>query len=142
MMDDNLIKDNDPVQPARLNLRSHDIAEDRRQELLRLFPEICTEGGQIDFDRLMLALGEAVEVGKERHGMIWPGKADCFKTIQTPSLGTLRPCQEESVNFGTSENLMIRGDNLEVLKLLQKSETAPLIRSFSPRGRRFGGPLS
>ena len=53
--------------------------------------------------------------------MNWPGKADCFKTIQTPSLGTLRPCPEESVNFDTTENLIIEGDNLEVLKLLQKS---------------------
>ncbi len=53
--------------------------------------------------------------------MNWPGKADCYRTIQTPSLGTLRPCREESVNFDTTENLIIEGDNLEVLKLLQKS---------------------
>ncbi len=53
--------------------------------------------------------------------MNWPGKAECFKTIQAPSLGTLRPCPEESVNFDTTENLIIEGDNLEVLKLLQKS---------------------
>jgi adenine-specific DNA-methyltransferase len=121
MMDNNMIKDNDPVQPARLDLRSQDIAEDKRQELLRLFPEIRTEDGKLDFDRLKLSLGEAVDVGKERYGMNWPGKADCFKAIQTPSLGTLRPCPEESVNFDTTENLIIEGDNLEVLKLLQKS---------------------
>jgi adenine-specific DNA-methyltransferase len=60
-------------------------------------------------------------VGKERYGMNWPGKADCFRTIQVPSLGTLLPCREESVNFDTTENLIIEGDNLEVLKLLQKS---------------------
>jgi adenine-specific DNA-methyltransferase len=53
--------------------------------------------------------------------MNWPGKAECFRTLQAPSLGTLRPCPEESVNFDTSENLIIEGDNLEVLKLLQKS---------------------
>src|SRR5512139_3376866 len=53
--------------------------------------------------------------------MTWPGKADCFKTIQMPSLGTLRPCPEESVNFDATENLIIEGDNLEVLKLLQKA---------------------
>jgi adenine-specific DNA-methyltransferase len=53
--------------------------------------------------------------------MNWPGKADCFRTIQMPSLGTLRPCSEESINFETTENLIIEGDNLEVLKLLQKS---------------------
>ena len=108
-------------QAEKLDLRSLDIAEDKRQELIRLFPEICTEGGKIDFELLRLALGEAVDVGKERYGMNWPGKADCFKTIQQPSLGTLLPCPKESVNFDISENLIIEGDNLEVLKLLQKS---------------------
>ncbi|MGA8139691.1 MAG: site-specific DNA-methyltransferase [Desulfobaccales bacterium] len=107
--------------PEKFDLKSQDITEDKRQELLRLFPEIRTEGDQIDFDRLKLALGEAVDVGKERYGMTWPGKSDCRKTIEAPSLGTLRPCQEESVNFDTTENLIIEGDNLEVLKLLQKS---------------------
>jgi adenine-specific DNA-methyltransferase len=108
-------------QPERLDLESHAIAEDKRQELLGLFPEIRTEGNKLDFDRFKLALGEAVDVGKERYGMNWPGKADCFKTIQSPSLGTLLPCPEESVSFEKTENLMIEGDNLEVLKLLQKS---------------------
>ena len=108
-------------QPEKLDLRSQDIAEDKRQEILRLFPEVRTEGGKLDFERLKLVLGEAVDVGKERYGMNWPGKAECFKIIQAPSLGTLRPCLEESVNFDTTENLMIEGDNLEVLKVLQKS---------------------
>lgn len=108
-------------QPEKLDLRSHDIASDKVAELLRLFPEIRTEGGKLDFDRLKLALGELVDVGKERYGMNWPGKAECFKTIQAPSVGTLRPCPAESVNFDTTENLIIEGDNLEVLKLLQKS---------------------
>ncbi len=105
----------------KLDLRSHSIATDKLQELLRLFPEIRTEDGKIDFERLKLTLGEAVDVGKERYGMSWPGKVDCFKAIQTPSFGTLRPCLEESLNFDTTENLIIEGDNLEVLKLLQKS---------------------
>lgn len=108
-------------QTEKLDLSSHDIAEEKRQELMRLFPEIRTEGGKLDFERLKLAIGEAVEVGKERYGMNWPGKAECFKTIQAPSMGTLRPCLDESVNFDTTENLIIEGDNLEVLKLLQKS---------------------
>jgi len=108
-------------QPDNFDLRSHDSAGDKIAELLRLFPEIRTEGGKLDFDRLKLALGESVDVGKERYGMNWPGKAECFKTIQAPSLGTLRPCSEESINFDTTENLIIEGDNLEVLKLLQKS---------------------
>src|SRR5262245_33844444 len=90
-------------EPEKFDLRSGEIAADKRNELLRLFPEIRTEDGRIDFDRLKLALGESVEVGKERFGMNWPGKADCFKTIQTPSVGTLRPSPEESVNFDTTE---------------------------------------
>ena len=88
---------------------------------LRLFPEARTEGGKIDFDHLKRALGEAVDAGKERYGLVWPGKAECFKTIQAPSIATLRPAPDESVNFDTTENLIIEGDNLEVLKLLQKS---------------------
>jgi adenine-specific DNA-methyltransferase len=109
------------AEPEKLDLRSHDIAQEKRQDLLRLFPGIRTDGDKIDFERLKLTLGETVDVGKERYGMSWPGKADCFKAIQAPSLGTLRPCQEESINFDTTENLIIEGDNLEVLKLLQKS---------------------
>jgi len=108
-------------EPERLDLRSHDLSEGRKQELLRLFPEIRTEGGKIDLERLKSALGETIDVGKERYGMNWPGKADCFKAIQSPSLGTLRPCPEESVNFDTTQNLILEGDNLEVLKLLQKA---------------------
>jgi len=110
-----------PDQPDKFNLASLDIPEEKRQELLRLFPEIRTEGGKLDFERLKLALGETVDAGKERYCMNWPGKAECFKTIQTPSMGTLLPCPEESVNFNNTENLIIEGDNLEVLKLLQKS---------------------
>jgi len=55
-------------QPEKLGLRSQDIAEDRKQELLRLFPRIGTEGGKLDFDRLKLPLGETVGAGKERYG--------------------------------------------------------------------------
>lgn len=108
-------------QPEKLDLASHNISEEKRQALLRLFPEVKTEGGKVDFERLKLVLGERVDVGKERYGMNWPGKAECFKTIQSPSMGTLRPCPEESVNFDCTENLIIEGDNLEALKLLQKS---------------------
>jgi adenine-specific DNA-methyltransferase len=105
----------------KLNLGSMDIAEEKRNELLRLFPEIRTEGGKIDFEKLKITLGQMVDVGKERYSVTWPGKSDCFKTIQAPSLGTLRPAYKDSVNFELSENLFIEGDNLEVLKLLQKS---------------------
>src|SRR5271166_1291370 len=103
------------IEPEKFDLSSHDAAGNKITELLQLFPEIRIEGGKIDFDRLKLALGETVDVGKERYGMSWPGKADCFKTIQSPSLGTLRPCPNESVDFDTTENMIIEGDNLEVL---------------------------
>jgi adenine-specific DNA-methyltransferase len=107
-------------QPEKLDLRSYDIAEDRRQELFRLFPEVRTEGGKLDLERLKLDLCEVVDVGKERYGMNWPGKAECFRTIQTPSVATLRPSPDESVSFDATENVIVEGDNLQVLKLFQK----------------------
>jgi adenine-specific DNA-methyltransferase len=106
--------------PEKLDLTSLDIAAQQREKLRQLFPEVITEGGKVDFERLKTTLGEIVDTGKERYGMNWPGKAECFRTIQAPSRATLRPCREESVNFDTAENLIIEGDNLEVLKLLQK----------------------
>ncbi|MGA3207549.1 MAG: site-specific DNA-methyltransferase [Syntrophales bacterium] len=105
----------------KLDLKSVDIVEEKREQLKALFPEAFTEGQKIDFERLKLALGEMVDPGKERYGMNWPGKADCFKIIQQPSIAALTPARDESVAFDTTENLFIEGDNLEVLKLLQKS---------------------
>ena len=104
----------------KLTLNSTNIPEERQNELLRLFPEVRTEGGKIDFEKLKLTLGTIVDTGKERYGINWPGKAECVKTIQTPSLGTLRPKEKESLNFSETENIFIEGDNLEVLKLLRK----------------------
>ena len=108
-------------QPEHLDLRSHEIVSDKQAEIVRFFPEVRTEGGRIDFDRLKRVLGETVDPGKERYGTSWPGKADCFKSIQRPTMGTLLPCREESVKFDTTENVIIEGDNLEVLKLMQKA---------------------
>ena len=105
----------------KLDLKSMNVVEERWEQLKAILPEAFTEGGKIDFERLKLALGEMVDPGKERYGMNWPGKADCFKIIQQPSIATLTPAREESVDFDTTENLFIEGDNLEVLKLLQKS---------------------
>jgi adenine-specific DNA-methyltransferase len=103
-------------------LTSMDIKEAQLQKLKELFPEAFTEGLKVDWDKLRLTLGdETVDTGKERYGMNWPGKADCFKTIQQPSIGTLVPARDESIDFDTTQNLFIEGDNLEVLKLLQKS---------------------
>ena len=62
-----------------------------------------------------------IDGGRERYGLSWAGKGDAIRCVQTPSVGTLVPCPEASVNFDTTENLFIEGDNLEVLKLLQKS---------------------
>jgi adenine-specific DNA-methyltransferase len=107
--------------PEQFDLRSHTISEDKLDGLLRLFPEVRTEDEKIDFNRLKLTLGESVDTGKERYGLTWPGKSDCFRAIQTPSLGTLLPAPAESVNWDSTENMVIEGDNLEVLKLLQKS---------------------
>lgn len=105
----------------KLKLTSLEIKDNQLQKLKELFPEVFTEGLKVDWDKLRVALGESVETGKERYGMNWPGKADCFKTIQQSSIATVFPCRGESVDFDTSENLFIEGDNLEVLKLLQKS---------------------
>jgi adenine-specific DNA-methyltransferase len=108
-------------QIERLQLTSMDINESQVVKLKELFPEVFTEGGVIDWEKLKLTLGENIDVGKERFGINWPGKADCFKTIQQPSIATLEPDREESVDFDNTQNLFIEGDNLEVLKLLQKS---------------------
>lgn len=102
-------------------LTSMNIQEAQLQKLKELFPEAFTEGLKVDWDKLRLTLGETVDTGKERYGMNWPGKADCFKTIQQPSIATLVPARDESIDFDTTQNLFIEGDNLEVLKLLQKS---------------------
>lgn len=105
----------------KLPLTSMDLKEYQLLKLKELFPEVFTEGLKIDWEKLKLTLGEDIDVGKERFGMNWAGKADCYKTIQQPSIATLIPVREESVDFDTTENLFIEGDNLEVLKLLQKS---------------------
>lgn len=104
----------------KMDLRSMDLTEDRIAQLKAIFPEAVTEG-KVDFEKLKRSLGEAVEAGSERYGMNWSGKSDCFRIIQQPSVGSLKPVRGESVNFDETENLFIEGDNLEVLKLLQKS---------------------
>lgn len=109
------------TQIAKLDGASLNIAAEKRRELLELFPEIRTDGDAIDFEQLKITLGESVDSARERYGLTWPGKAQCFKTIQAPSAATLLPCPAKSIDFETTENLIIEGDNLEVLKVLQKS---------------------
>lgn len=106
---------------ASFDLRSEDIAEGRRQELLRIFPEVHTESGGINFDALRMSLGDSVQIGPEGFGMSWPGKAECAKTILRQSVATLLPIEEESLNWETTQNVVIEGDNLEVLKILHKA---------------------
>lgn len=103
---------------AKLDLRSMSITDDQKAKLKQLFPEVFNED-KVDFDKLKRTLGEEIDTDEERFGMTWPGKNDCFKVIQTPSIGTLKPAKNESVNWDDTENLFIEGDNLEVLKLLQ-----------------------
>ncbi|MES1933688.1 DNA methylase N-4/N-6 [Salinisphaera shabanensis T35B1] len=107
---------------------SQDIVADNIDKLRELFPDAFTEGSdangprwKVDFDALKACLGEYVEDERERYSFTWNGKARARRIAHTPSAGTLRPCPEESVNWDTTQNLFIEGDNLEVLKLLQKS---------------------
>ncbi|MBI5480185.1 MAG: site-specific DNA-methyltransferase, partial [Deltaproteobacteria bacterium] len=104
----------------RMSLASADLLGDRLDALRELFPEALTEG-KVDLERLRVALGGQVDEGRERYGLTWAGKAEAMRCIQVPSTGTLLPVPAESVDFDTSENVFIEGDNLEVLKLLQKS---------------------
>ncbi len=100
--------------------KSLDLETQNIEQLKQLFPDVFSEG-KIDFDALKAVLGETVDDSTERYNFTWSGKTRARQIAQTPSTGTLRPCVEESVNWDTTENLFIEGDNLEVLKLLQKS---------------------
>ncbi|MCI4625665.1 MAG: site-specific DNA-methyltransferase [Candidatus Magnetoovum sp. WYHC-5] len=116
----------------KINGESLDISAENRARLKQLFPAVFTETvndkgiltESIDFEKLKAELGvftELFENRRERYGMDWSGKKDTLRLIQTPSTATLKPCREESVSFDETANLFIEGDNLEVLKLLQKS---------------------
>ena len=101
-------------------LQSMNITEDNIRKLKSLFPEVFNEGS-IDFDVLKQLLGANVDEKEERYGLNWHGKRQARQLALTPSRGTLRPCKDESVDWDNTQNIMIEGDNLEVLKLLQKS---------------------
>lgn len=110
--------------PEKMTLKSMDVAEQKREELRSMlalrFPEIVSEGN-IDFEQLKRVLGHWIEPVKERFGLNWAGRADCIKVIQEPSIATIKPDRDLSVNFDATENVFVEGDNLEVLKLLQRS---------------------
>ena len=100
--------------------RSANIVPENLQTLEALFPEAFTEG-KLDFEVLRQLLGAVVDESEEKYGLNWHGKRRARQLALTPSTGTLRPSPEDSVDWDTTQNLMIEGDNLEVLKLLQKS---------------------
>lgn len=119
-------------QPEKLDGASMNISAENRARLKDLFPTVFSETKNekgelvesIDFEKLKAELGtfsDVFESRRERYGMEWPGKKEALRLIQTPSYATLKPCREESISFDTTQNLFIEGDNLEVLKLLQKS---------------------
>ena len=103
-----------------LSGESLNLTEYNLDKLKEIFPEVFCEG-KIDFDKLRLLLGDNIEDKEERYEFTWNGKSDAIRIAQTPSTGTLRPDKESSKNWNDTENLYIEGDNLEVLKSLQKS---------------------
>jgi len=112
-----------PIPPVTRNdpaAHSGDVVAENIGALKALFPAIVTDG-KVDFDVLRQLLGDAVDDGAERYGLNWKGKAKARAFALTPSLGTLRPAKEDSVDWDTTQNIVIEGDNLEVLKLLRKS---------------------
>ena len=105
---------------AKTDGKSMDVVSDNIMQLNNLFPEVFTEG-KINFEILKQLLGEYTDDREERYSFNWNGKSQARMIAQTPSTGTLRPCLADSVDWDSTQNLFIEGDNLEVLKLLQKS---------------------
>jgi adenine-specific DNA-methyltransferase len=89
-------------------------------QLKQIFPEVFTENN-IDWEKLRITLGENINFANERYVLNWAGKSDAFRLMQQPTTRTLMPIPEESVNFDDTQNIFIEGDNLDVLKILQKS---------------------
>jgi adenine-specific DNA-methyltransferase len=103
-----------------MNGESLNILQDRLEKLKSDFPEIFTEG-KIDIEKFKATFTDDINFNNERYVLNWAGKSDAFKVLQIPTTATLKPQPEESVNFDTTENIFIEGENLEVLKVLQKS---------------------
>jgi adenine-specific DNA-methyltransferase len=106
--------------PERFQLASETPSTDRLAALRTVVPEAFRED-KIDFEALRRSLGDWVDPGPERFSLTWPGKAECMRAIQQPSIGTLAPMPQESLDWDTTQNVIIEGDNLEVVKLLQKA---------------------
>ena len=104
--------------PEMMDGMSMNLEQANMDKLRAVFPE-CFAEGKLDIDKLLSLCGEYVSNDFEKYKFEWKGKADCLRLAQKRATGTLRPCPEESVNWDTTQNLYIEGDNLEVLKLLQ-----------------------
>jgi len=100
--------------------KSLDLKQDKIEKLKEVMPEAFTEG-LIDWEKLKAALGEDLEFKNERYVLNWAGKTDAFRVLQAPTTATLAPDRNESANFDDTGNVFIEGENLEVLKVLQKS---------------------
>jgi adenine-specific DNA-methyltransferase len=94
--------------------------QEKLNALRQILPEAFSEG-KIDWEKLKATLGENINFSNERYVLNWAGKSEAFKVLQTPTTKTLVPAKDESVNFDETENIFIEGENLEVLKVLQKS---------------------
>lgn len=100
--------------------KSLDITQQNIEKLKQLFPDVFTEG-KVDFEALKAVLGEAVDDSDERYNFTWNGKAQARQIAQASSTGTLRPLKSKSLDWNKTENIFVEGDNLEVLKIFQKS---------------------
>src|SRR5690554_3491639 len=94
--------------------------QEKLNALRQILPEVFSEG-KIDWEKLKATLGENINFSNERYILNWAGKSDAFKVLQTPTTKTLIPAKDESINFDDTQNIFIEGENLEVLKVLQKS---------------------
>ena len=103
-----------------LEKESLDIKTKRIEELRKLLPELFVEG-KLDVNKLHDVIGEYVEAGNERYSFTWAGKNLSLRIRDKRSKGTLVPSRKESINFDETSNIFIEGENLEVLKILQKS---------------------
>jgi len=107
-------------EPGRMDGNSLSPQKELLRLLKRQFPEVFTDG-KVDAGKLKQTLGDQVETNNERYGLGWAGKSECFRHIQETTSATLKPVRNESVDFDKTENIFIEGDNLEVLKILQKT---------------------
>lgn len=107
------------LENVKLTGESKNILKENILYLQEIFPEVFTED-KIDFEKLKVVLGENLDASHEKYSFTWPGKTQAIKESQKQSTGTLRPSHEDSKDWDGTQNLYIEGDNLEVLKLLQK----------------------